>query len=53
MSKYLPDNPDLGEFIVVDEKPHPNGAKGRARFRPGGLSDAKSLRGAPFRPRHH
>jgi hypothetical protein len=27
MSKYLPDNPDLGEFIVVDEKPHSNGAK--------------------------
>jgi hypothetical protein len=27
MPKYLPDNPDLGEFIVVDEGPHPNGAK--------------------------
>jgi hypothetical protein len=27
MPKYLADNPDLGEFIVVDEKPHPNGAK--------------------------
>lgn len=27
MPKYLPDNPDLGKFIVVDEGPHPDGAK--------------------------